>query len=165
MSGQSFEFATLGAGCFWGVEHLLKKIPGVLDTTCGYAGGSSPDPTYKEVKTGKTNHAEVVLIKFDPNILSYHKLLEYFWRLHDPTQLNRQGVDVGTQYRSVIFYHSEQQKQTAEQSKKEFDQSHVFPTPSVTQILPTPQFFSAEDYHQDYFDLNGGHVCHIMREK
>ena len=159
------EIATLGAGCFWGVEHILKKIPGVVATTCGYAGGQTQDPTYKDVKTGQTNHAEVVQVEFDPRILSYQELLGYFWRLHDPTQLNRQGVDHGTQYRSVIFYHSEQQRETAFNSQKAFDASKVFPQPSVTQILPATQFYSAEDYHQDYFELNGGHVCHILRER
>lgn len=159
------EIATLGAGCFWGVEHILKKIPGVISTTCGYEGGNTQDPTYKEVKTGTTNHAEVVQIEFDPDRISYQSLLGYFWRLHDPTQLNRQGVDHGTQYRSVIFYHNEQQREVAQQSKREFDLSKVFPQPSVTQIEPAGIFYSAEDYHQDYFEINGGHVCHILRER
>lgn len=165
MNSSSIELATLGAGCFWGVEHLLKKIPGVISTTCGYAGGDIQDPTYKHVKTGTTNHAEVVLVEFDPAQLSYVALLGYFWRLHDPTQLNKQGVDHGTQYRSVIFFHSEVQKQVAEQSKREFDSSKIFPTPAVTQILPATKFYPAEAYHQDYFELNGGHVCHILRDK
>ncbi|MFN7906359.1 MAG: peptide-methionine (S)-S-oxide reductase MsrA [Pseudobdellovibrionaceae bacterium] len=157
--------ATFGAGCFWGVEHILKKIPGVLETTCGYEGGKLVNPTYNDIKKGTTNHAEVVMVEFDPTKISYKQLLDYFWRLHDPTQLNRQGVDVGTQYRSVIFYHSEEQKTVAQESQREFDKSNIFSNPSVTQIIPTEIFYAAEEYHQNYFEQNGGQVCHILRPK
>jgi len=160
---RSTELATLGAGCFWGVEHILKRIPGVVATTCGYEGGGTEKPTYKDICRGETGHAEVVQIEFDPKLVSYDTLLDYFWRLHDPTQLDRQGVDVGTQYRSVIFYHNETQKEAALKSKEKFDQSGVFKKKAVTQIIPSEKFWSAEDYHQDYFDINGGHVCHILR--
>lgn len=157
------ELATFGAGCFWGVEHILKKIPGVIATTVGYEGGGTDKPTYRDVCSGNTGHAEVVQIEFDPQVVSFPTLLNYFWRLHDPTQLNRQGVDVGTQYRSVIFYQNETQKKEAEESKAAFDRSAVFNKKAVTQIEPSQRFWSAEDYHQDYFDKNGGHVCHILR--
>lgn len=159
------ELATLGAGCFWGVEHILKQINGVIGTTCGYMGGHTQNPTYRQVCTGETFHAEVVQVEFDPTKITYKELLGYFWRLHDPTQKNRQGVDVGTQYRSAIFYHSEEQNRIAQLSKQEFDASGVFSTPSVTEIVAVQVFYSAEDYHQDYFDNNPGYVCHILREK
>ena len=161
----NIEYATLGAGCFWGVEYLFKKLPGVLTTEAGYCGGQSTNPSYKDVKTGMTGYAEVIHLTFDPSLVSYETILEYFWRLHDPTQLNRQGVDVGTQYRSVIFYHNELQKEKAELSKQKFDQSGVFTTPAVTQIINFSNYFKAEEYHQDYFNKNGGDICHIMRPR
>lgn len=162
---KNLETATFGAGCFWGVQYLLKRIDGVIETRAGYMGGDLDNPTYKEVKTGRTNHAEVVEVKYDPTKVSYETLLDYFWRLHDPTTLNRQGVDEGTQYRSVIFYHNDLQKKAAEKSKEAFDQSKVFKERAVTQIANASKFYSAEDYHQDYFDVNGGHVCHILRPR
>jgi len=160
------EVATFGAGCFWGVEHLIKNIKGVIKTTVGYEGGQLINPDYGHVKKGNTGHAEVVQIEFDPSVISYKELLAYFWRLHDPTQLNRQGHDVGTQYRSVIFYHNLNQKMIAEKSKKDFDDSHVFKEKSVTQILAQDKFWKAEEYHQHYLDKNPqGYMCHIIREK
>jgi peptide-methionine (S)-S-oxide reductase len=159
------EKATLAAGCFWGVQHLLDEIPGVISTKCGYIGGDTTDPNYRQICNGDTNHAEAVEVTFDPEKVKYEEILSYFWRLHDPTQLNRQGPDHGTQYRSAIFYHSQEQKEKAEKSKAEFDQSKVFARPAVTQIVPAPVFYDAEDYHQDYFNKNGGQVCHIYRPR
>ena len=159
------ETATFAAGCFWGVEHILKGIPGVLETTVGYCGGNFDDPGYYDVSTGTTGHAEAVEVVFDPSKVSYSELLDYFWRLHDPTQVNRQGPDVGTQYRSVIFYHSEAQKQAAEKSKLMFDASGVFSKKAATQIVPATTFYAAEDYHQDYIDKNPSRVCHPLRPK
>jgi peptide-methionine (S)-S-oxide reductase len=162
---QVLEKATLAAGCFWGVEHILKSIRGVRETTCGYIGGETPNPTYNLIKTGKTGHAEAVEVLFDPSIITYPEILDYFWRLHDPTTVDRQGVDVGTQYRSAIFYHSEEQKDFAIKSKEALDKSGVFKAKVVTQIVPAQTFYRAEDYHQDYFENNGGHVCHVLRPK
>jgi methionine-S-sulfoxide reductase len=159
------ETATFAGGCFWGMEAILSQIEGVLETTVGYTGGSVENPTYQQVKTGKTGHAEAVQIKFDPNVLSYEVLLDYFWRMHDPTTLNRQGVDVGSQYRSAIFYHNEKQREAAEKSKSKFDQSGVFERKAVTQIVPATAFYKAEEYHQNYFARTGGSVCHILRQK
>ncbi|MEK6554178.1 MAG: peptide-methionine (S)-S-oxide reductase MsrA [Bdellovibrionota bacterium] len=159
------EKATLAAGCFWGVQHLLDEIPGVISTKCGYIGGQTNDPTYKQICEGDTNHAEAVEVTSDPDKVSYETILSYFWRLHDPTQLNRQGPDHGTQYRSAIFYHSPEQKEKAEKSKAEFDKSLVFTRPAVTQIVPAPTFYKAEEYHQDYFNKNGGPICHIYRPR
>jgi peptide-methionine (S)-S-oxide reductase len=146
------ELATFGGGCFWCMESVFQEVPGVKSVTSGYAGGHLPFPTYQQVCTGKTGHAEVIQIEFDPQKTSYEKLLAVFWKLHDPTTLNRQGPDTGTQYRSIILYHSEAQKQTAEKSKAEA-QSH-FKNPIVTEIVPLQAFYRAEDYHQDYFHKN-----------
>lgn len=159
----SLQKATFAAGCFWGVEHILKSLPGVAETTCGYIGGATENPNYNLIKTGTTGHAEAVEVLFDPGKVSFQNLLDIFWRLHDPTTKDRQGVDIGSQYRSAIFYHSEEQRILAENSKAAFDQSGIFKEKSVTQIVPATQFFPAEDYHQDYFELNGGHVCHVLR--
>jgi methionine-S-sulfoxide reductase len=160
-----YKIATFGAGCFWGVESLFKSLEGVVETRVGYMGGETKDPTYDDVKTGTTGHAEAVEVIYDPSRVSYEKLLSYFFRLHDPTTPNRQGVDVGTQYRSVIFYHDEEQKRAAEAFKKEFDRENAFGKPSVTEIVPAGQFYEAEEYHQDYFEKSGGPVCHHLREK
>jgi methionine-S-sulfoxide reductase len=159
------EIATFAGGCFWGVEAIFSQIKGVLETTVGYTGGFLENPTYQQVKAGKTGHTEAVQIKFDPEIISYEELLDYFWRMHDPTTLNRQGVDVGNQYRSAIFYHNEKQRELALKSKENFDKSGVFNQKAVTEIVPATKFYPAEEYHQDYFAKNGGRVCHILREK
>jgi peptide-methionine (S)-S-oxide reductase len=148
------EKATLGAGCFWCVEAIFQDLKGVNSVISGYAGGHVENPSYKEVCTGETGHAEVAQITFDPNIISYEDLLHVFWTTHDPTTLNRQGGDVGTQYRSVIFYHSDEQKKIAEASKKEVGQSGLYPDPVVTEIEALTNFYEAEDYHQNYFNEN-----------
>jgi peptide methionine sulfoxide reductase msrA/msrB len=155
--------ATFAAGCFWGVEALFQKVKGVVETTVGYTGGTYPNPTYRQVCTGITGHAEAVQILFDAKMVSYEELLSLFWRMHDPTTGNRQGPDVGTQYRSAIFYHSELQKKAAERSKEEFDRSGVYINKSTTQIVPASTFYAAEEYHQDYFEKQGGGACHVLR--
>lgn len=148
------ETATFGAGCFWCVEAVFQQLEGVESVTSGYSGGHIKNPSYKEVTTGRTGHAEAVQIKYDPGIISYRELLEVFWKTHDPTSLNRQGPDIGTQYRSAIFYHNEEQKRTAEKSKKEMNQSGYFNDPIVTYIEPYANFYVAEDYHQDFYKNN-----------
>lgn len=159
----STETIYLGAGCFWGVEAILKMQPGVLSTEVGYLGGQTEKPGYREVCTGETGHAEVVEVKYDSSAISTEKVLNIFWRLHDPTQLNRQGVDVGTQYRSGIYYTTEEQKQISIQSKEEFDKNNSFGKAAVTEIVKATTFWIGEDYHQDYFDKNSGHLCHTLR--
>ena len=146
------ELATFGGGCFWCLEAVFERLDGVKSVTSGYAGGTKENPTYKEVCTGATGHAEVIQIEFDPQKISYEKLLEVFWEAHDPTTMNRQGADAGTQYRSVILYHNDAQKRAAEKSK-ELAQWR-FPRPIVTEIIPLTKFFKAEEYHQDYFRKN-----------
>jgi peptide methionine sulfoxide reductase msrA/msrB len=159
------ESATLAGGCFWGMEDIIRKLPGVTSTTVGYTGGVTKDPKYPEVKTGKTGHAEAIRIVFDPAKISFESLLAAFFRMHDPTTLNRQGNDVGSQYRSAIFYHSSAQKETAERVKAEVDRSGKWKKPIVTEITPAAEFYSAEDYHQDYLVKNpGGYTCHWMRD-
>jgi peptide-methionine (S)-S-oxide reductase len=153
--------ATFGAGCFWGVEETFRKIPGVIQTTVGYTGGSKENPTYEDVCTDRTGHAEVVDIDFDPSKVSYKKLLQVFFENHNPTTLNQQGPDRGTQYRSVVFYHSEEQKEQAEQMKKELDQSNVFSKPIVTEITKATAYYPAEEYHQRYLQKRGIDSCHI----
>jgi peptide methionine sulfoxide reductase msrA/msrB len=157
--------ATFAAGCFWGVESLFKQVKGVVETTVGYTGGTSPDPTYRQVCTGITGHAEVVQILYDAKMVSYEELLSLFWRTHDPTTKNRQGPDEGTQYRSAIFYHSEEQRKAAERSKEEFDRSGVYLNKATTQIAPASTFYAAEEYHQDYFEKQGKGACHVLRKK
>ncbi len=147
--------ATFGAGCFWHVEEAFSKLKGVIDTAVGFAGGTVPNPSYERVCQKDTGHAEVVHLKFDPKIISYETLLDFFWTMHDPTTLNRQGPDVGEQYRSAIFYYSSEQKQAAEASRERLEQSHRFKSPIVTQILPADDFFKAEEYHQKYFEKQG----------
>lgn len=151
---EKLETATLGGGCFWCVEAVFLDLKGVHEAVSGYAGGQVANPSYEQVCTGKTGHAEVVQIKFDPDVISYEELLEVFWRTHDPTTLNRQGADVGPQYRSVIFYHNEEQKAIAEKSKAETDASDLWPNPIVTEISPLNRFYKAEQYHQDYYENN-----------
>lgn len=157
--------ATLAGGCFWGMEELLRKIPGVIRTEVGYEGGNSSNPTYEQVKTGQTGYAESVKIWFDPTKLSYADLLEkWFFKIHDPTTLNQQGNDIGTQYRSVIFYDSEQQKKIAEEIIKKVDKSGFWKKPIVTQVKPAGHFAPAEEYHQDYLQKHpGGYTCHYLR--
>jgi len=162
MSGKtSAEKATFAAGCFWGVQAAFDKVKGVVKTTVGYTGGSTENPTYKEVCTDKTGHAEAVEVEFDPSQVSYGRLLDRFWEMHDPTTLNRQGPDVGTQYRSAIFCHSPEQKKEAAESRDTLAKSGRFAKPVVTQIVPAAAFYRAEEYHQKYFEKNGGESCHI----
>ena len=159
------ETATLAGGCFWGVEELIRKMPGVIETTVGYAGGTLANPRYEDVKTGSTGHAETVEIVFDPDRISYEEILRFFFRFHDPTTKNRQGNDVGTQYRSAIFYHDDAQRETAARVVKEVDASKKWPRPVVTEIVPAPKFWPAEEYHQDYLQrIPWGYNCHYVRE-
>lgn len=151
---KSLQTTTLGAGCFWCVEAIFERLKGVHKVTSGYAGGTVENPTYEQVCTGTTGHAEAVQIEFDPEEISFEELLTVFWRTHDPTTLNRQGNDVGTQYRSVIFYHDDEQKKIAEKSKQKTDASDLWPDPIVTEITPFTNFYKAEDYHQEYFENN-----------
>lgn len=151
---KQLETATFGAGCFWCVEAVFQELEGVEKVVSGYAGGSVENPTYQQVCSGTTGHAEVAQITYDPEVISYEELLDVFWRTHDPTTLNRQGADVGPQYRSVIFYHNEEQKALAEKSKQETDASDLWSNPIVTEIQPLPKFYPAEDYHQNYFRQN-----------
>jgi len=153
--------ATFAAGCFWGVEATFRQIPGVISTRVGYTGGEFKNPTYKDVCTDRTGHAEAVEVEYDPAKVSYEQLLNVFWENHDPTQLNRQGPDFGTQYRSAIFFHSPEQEQAARTSKEKVEKSHRFNRPIVTQIMPVTTFYEAEDYHQQYLEKRGLASCHI----
>jgi peptide-methionine (S)-S-oxide reductase len=153
--------ATFAAGCFWGVEEAFRQIPGVIDTAVGYLGGHMQDPTYQDVCTDETGHAEVVQVTYDPAKVSYEQLLDSFWSAHDPTTLNRQGPDVGTQYRSAIFYHSPEQERIARASKDKAQNSGKFRRPIVTEITPTSPFYRAEEYHQKYLAKRGVSHCHI----
>jgi methionine-S-sulfoxide reductase len=159
------EIALLAGGCFWGVEELIRQLPGVVNTEVGYTGGELKNPRYEDVKKGNTKHAEAIRIEFNPKILTYEELLRYFFRLHDPTTLNRQGNDRGTQYRSAIFYNSPEQKKLAEKIKNEIDLSKKWKNPVVTEIVPATTFYPAEDYHQKYLQKNpGGYTCHYLRD-
>ena len=149
-----FEQAIFGAGCFWCVEAIFESIEGVENVQAGYTGGNSENPTYEEICTGKTNHVEVVQLDFNPKIISFKKLMDSFWKSHDPTTLNRQGEDIGTQYRSAVFYNSEEQKEIAEKSLKDADNSNMYKNPIVTEIAPLTTFYPAEEYHQDYYRRN-----------
>lgn len=153
--------ATFGAGCFWGVEVAFRKVMGVRETAVGYAGGKTDNPTYKQVCSDGTGHAEVVQVTFDPAQVSYQTLLEVFWGIHDPTQLNRQGPDWGSQYRSVIFFHSPEQEAAARASKERLEKSGKLARPVVTQIVPAQTFWRAEEYHQQYLEKRGVASCHI----
>jgi len=155
------EKATFGAGCFWGVEMQFSKMDGVVETAAGYEGGELEHPTYREVCTDRTGHAEVVEVQFDPARVSYDALLDAFFALHDPTQLNRQGPDYGTQYRSVVFYHSEEQKRAAERKIEQLKIEGQFDAPIVTQVLPAGTFWRAEEYHQKYLERRGLAVCQV----
>jgi peptide methionine sulfoxide reductase msrA/msrB len=159
------ETALLAGGCFWGMENIIRKIPGVIETEVGYAGGAADSPSYEDVSTGRTGHAETVRVVFDPNVLSFASLLDYYFRMHDPTTLNRQEGDVGTQYRSAIFYESDAQKKTAEQVKESVSHSGKWKSPVVTQIVAAGKFWKAEDYHQDYLIHHpDGYNCHVLRD-
>ena len=146
------EEATFGAGCFWGVEAAFRQLSGVQSTSVGYLGGDFENPTYQHVCSGQTGHAEVVRIEYDPDLVSYHDLLDVFWKIHDATTLNRQGADIGTQYRSAIFFHTPEQQAAAEASKTQLETSGRSPNPIVTEITPVSEFYRAEDYHQQYFE-------------
>ena len=154
--------ATFAAGCFWGVEAAFRHIPGVSSTRVGYTGGELKNPTYKQVCSDRTGHAEAVEVEYDPARVTYDDLLQVFWENHDPTQLNRQGPDSGTQYRSAIFYHSPEQEQAARKSKSALDKSGKYSRPIVTQIVPAVTFYEAEDYHQQYLEKRGLATCHIQ---
>ena len=149
------EKATFGAGCFWCVETLFQEVKGVQKVLSGYEGGALKNPTYKDICTGRTGHAEVIQIEYDPNVVTYKKLLEIFWEVHDPTTLNRQGNDVGTQYRSVIFYHNDQQQKEAEFYKSELNKTGAYTSQIITEISPSTTFYVAENYHQNYYNQNG----------
>src|ERR1700756_2348086 len=153
--------ATFAAGCFWGVEATFRALPGVTATRVGYTGGNLVNPTYKDVCTDHTGHAEAVEVEYDPAKISYDKLLDVFWENHDPTQLNRQGPDWGTQYRSAIFFHSSEQQAAALASKQRLEESHRYHKPIVTQIVPATTFYEAENYHQQYLEKRGLATCHI----
>ena len=155
------EKATFGAGCFWGVEATFRELDGVIDAAVGYEGGHTPDPTYQDVCTDQTGHVEVVEVTYDPAQIQYEKLLDTFWSSHDPTQTNRQGPDVGTQYRTVIFYHTPEQQKIATELKAELDRSGKYRRPLATKIEPAETFYRAEEYHQQYLTKRGFRHCHI----
>jgi methionine-S-sulfoxide reductase len=160
-----YPMAVLAGGCFWGVEELIRALPGVISTEVGYTGGKLENPTYAEVKKGDTGHAEAIQIEFDPARITYKDILDFFFRLHDPTTSNRQGNDIGTQYRSAIFYLDDEQKRVAEEVKAQVDRSGKWKKPLVTEIVPAQEFHRAEDYHQDYLRKNpGGYTCHFVRD-
>jgi peptide-methionine (S)-S-oxide reductase len=167
MQDKKLQTATFGSGCFWCTEAVFELVEGVTSVTSGYTGGNIKNPTYEEVCSEKSGHAEAIQLTFDPEVISYDELLEIFWKTHDPTTLNRQGNDAGTQYRSVIFYHSEEQKQLAEKYKHALDKSRAWENPIVTEILPATEFYKAEDYHQDYYDNNPnqGYCAFIIAPK
>jgi len=164
---ENLQKATFGSGCFWCTEAIFERLNGVIKVESGYSGGKVENPSYEEVCTGKTGHAEVTQITYDPSIITYDELLEVFWKTHDPTTLNRQGNDVGPQYRSVIFYHNDEQKQLAEKYKSELDKSGAWDNPIVTEISPLTNYFPAENYHQDYYNnnLNQGYCAFVIAPK
>lgn len=155
------QIATFGAGCFWGIEETYRNIPGVIDTAVGYMGGAKANPTYREVCTDRTGHAEVVQVTYDPSQVSYDELLRVFWTNHNPTTRNRQGPDVGSQYRSAVFFHSPEQEAAARASKDELERTSAFRKPIVTEITAAPTFYPAEDYHQQYLAKRGMAACHV----
>lgn len=159
--------ATLGGGCFWCIEAVFNRTDGVLDVEAGYAGGHTEDPSYEDICSGETGHAEVARISFDPEVISYGELLDLFWRAHDPTTMNRQGADVGSQYRSIILYHDEGQKKIAEKSKRELEKSSCYRNPVVTEIAALRNFYPAEEYHQNYFEKHpfAGYCTFVIRPK
>jgi peptide-methionine (S)-S-oxide reductase len=155
------EIATFGAGCFWGIEAAFRRVPGVLDAAVGYSGGRTQNPSYQDVCTDTTGHAEVVQVTFDPEKLSYDQLLDVFWTIHDPTQVNRQGPDFGKQYRTAIFFHSPEQEAAAKESKQALEASGKLRRPVATEITPAAPFWRAEEYHQRYLEKRGAASCHI----
>jgi peptide-methionine (S)-S-oxide reductase len=155
------ELATFGAGCFWGIEAAFRRVPGVIDAASGYSGGRTEQPTYKDVCSNSTGHAEVVQVTFDPEKVSYPQLLDVFWTIHDPTQVNRQGPDFGSQYRTAIFFHSPEQETAARASKNALDASGKLRHPVATEITPAGTFWRAEEYHQRYLEKRGAQSCHI----
>ena len=160
---RSYSTATFAGGCFWGTEYIFQQVPGIKGTAVGFMGGRVDNPSYKQICYSDTNHAEVVQLTYDSKAITYEKLVKVFFKTHDPTTLNRQGPDVGTQYRSAIFYHDDQQKQIAEKAKAVFDASGEFINPIVTEIAPAAEFWKAETYHQDYFKKNPNHpACHVV---
>lgn len=161
--GQKTEEAIFGGGCFWGVEHVFRRTKGVLETECGYMGGSQPNPSYEDVCTDTTGHAEIVRVFFDPDTLTYESLLEVFFDSHNPTTFCRQGADVGTQYRSIIFYGNENQEKTARAKIEQLQKMQRYPNPIVTHLCPKKQFYRAEEYHQRYFEKNPSGVCCVKR--
>jgi len=164
---EKLELATLGGGCFWCLDALYSRVEGINSVKSGYSGGNTVDPSYNQVCSGKTGHAEVVQISFEPMITTYEVLLDWFWRGHDPTTLNRQGGDVGTQYRSVIFFHNKEQQKIALRSKEKIEKKHMFRAPIVTEISEIQKFYPAEDYHQNYFkkNPNAGYCAYVIRPK
>jgi peptide-methionine (S)-S-oxide reductase len=164
---KKLEIATLGSGCFWCTEAVFLQLKGVQKVESGYMGGKAKNPTYQEVCSGLTGHAEVIQVTFEPAVISFEEVLEVFWNTHDPTTLNRQGADVGTQYRSVVFFHTPQQKETAEAYKKQLSAAGTFKDPIVTEISPASEFYVAEDYHQNYYALNPnqGYCQYVIRPK
>ncbi|MBS1508165.1 MAG: peptide-methionine (S)-S-oxide reductase MsrA [Bacteroidetes bacterium] len=167
MESTELKTATFGAGCFWCTEAVFLNVKGVTKVVSGYSGGKVKNPTYREVCSGLTGHAEVTQITYDPKVVSFSDLLEVFWNTHDPTTLNRQGADEGTQYRSAVFYADEEQKKIAEQYKKQLEESHLYKNPIVTEISPLTNFYPAEDYHQNYYALNPnqGYCQYVIRPK
>jgi peptide methionine sulfoxide reductase msrA/msrB len=164
-TGMAHEVAVVAGGCFWGMEEIIRAIPGVIDTDVGYTGGDVDDPDYAEVRTGRSGHAEAVRITFDPNVLSFETLLDWFFRMHDPTTLDRQGNDIGTQYRSAVFVADEAQRRVAEQVRREVDESGKWTHPVITEIADASKFYTAEEYHQDYLVKHpGGYSCHYVRD-
>jgi len=164
---EELQLATLGSGCFWCTEAFFLRLKGVESVVSGYSGGKVKNPTYREVCTGLTGHAEVIQVKFDPKVITYEEILEVFWNTHDPTTLNKQGNDEGPQYRSVVFYHNDEQKKVAQQYKDQLAKSGVFKSPIVTEITPFKVFYAAEDYHQNYYALNPnqGYCQYVIRPK
>lgn len=166
-SDSTVQTATFGAGCFWCVEAIFQRLEGVLSVKSGYSGGNVKNPSYKEVCNGTTGHAEVIQLTYDKSKISFDELLEVFWKTHDPTTMNRQGNDVGTQYRSAVFYHNEEQKQIAEGYKKKLNEAKAYPNPIITEIVPFTNYYPAEDYHQNYFNQNGnqGYCQYVIQPK
>lgn len=163
MYENNLERATFAAGCFWGVEEAFLKMKGVKSTRVGYTGGNFPDPSYEDVCTDRTGHAEAIELEFDPNEISYRELLDFFWSIHNPTTKNRQGPDIGSQYRSTIFYHNPEQEKIARKSKQQLDDSNSLQNKIVTEIVPAATFYQAEDYHQKYYQKIGGGSCYHLK--